>query len=222
MKKSIFLIGFVLALVSCNSKPSADSAGAGEAQSVAVAAGNEYAIDTVSSTLNWTGAKPGGEHTGVVSISQGILNAENGKVTSGSFTIDLNSITNMDITDAGMNAKLIGHLKSPDFFDVAQFPTASFELVSVTELPASTGTESVKANFQVTGNLIIKGITKSISFPAQIEVTDAAIKAVSSPFAINRTEWGVNYGSKSIFAELKDKFINDEMIIAFNLSFNKK
>jgi polyisoprenoid-binding protein YceI len=223
MKRSIFLIGLVVALVSCKSKPSAESAGAGDAQSVAVAAGMEFTLNTASSSLNWKGSKPGGEHTGVVSISEGKINAENGTIVSGTFTIDLNTITDTDLTDAGMNGKLVGHLKSPDFFDVAQFPTAKFELVSVSALPAGSqvATDSVQATHQVIGNLIMKGVTKSISFPAQIEVSETAIKAVTAPFAIDRTQWGVNYGSKSIFAELKDKFINDEMIITLNLSFSR-
>jgi polyisoprenoid-binding protein YceI len=223
MKRSIFLIGLVIAFVSCKSKPSAESAGAGDAQNVAVASGTEYTLNASSSSLNWKGLKPGGEHTGVVSISEGKINAENGTIVSGTFTIDLNSITNTDLTDAGMNGKLVGHLKSPDFFDVAQFPTAKFELVSVSNIAATTPAvaDSVQATHQVTGNLIMKGVTRSISFPAQIDVSESTIKAVTAPFAIDRTQWGVNYGSKSIFAELKDKFINDEMIITLNLSFSK-
>ncbi len=223
MKKSLFLIGLVVALVSCQSKPSAESAGAGDAQNAAVGGSSEFSLNTTSSILNWKGSKPGGTHNGTVSIIEGKLGTESGKVVSGTFTIDLNTILNADLTDAEMNGKLVGHLKSADFFDVAQFPTAKFELVSVEELPASTpaSADDFKASHQITGNLIMKGITKSISFPARIEVTGSVIKAVSSPFAINRTQWNVNYGSKSIFAELKDNFINDEMIISLDLTFDK-
>jgi len=203
-------------MISCKSKPAAENSGAGDAQTAAVAAGTEYVLNTQTSTLSWKGSKPGGDHNGVVTISEGMVTTESGKVVSGSFTFDLNTITNLDLTDAEMNAKLVGHLKSADFFDVAQFPAAAFELVSVAEIPAND-----QATHQVTGNLTIKGITKSISFPAQIAVTESSVTTVSAPFSINRTEWGVNYGSKSIFAELKDKFINDEMVISLNLSFSK-
>jgi len=223
MKKSIFLIGLVVALVSCQSKPSAESAGAGDAQNAALASGAEFSVNTAASTLNWKGSKPGGEHVGTVSVTEGKLSAENGKLVAGSFTIDLNTIVCADLTDAEMNGKLVGHLKSADFFDVAQFPTAKFELVSASELPAGTpaSADGIQATHQVTGNLIMKGITKSISFPAQVSVGESEIKAVSAPFAIDRTQWSVNYGSKSLFAELKDNFINDEMIISLNLSFGK-
>jgi len=223
MKKSIFLIGLVITLVSCQSRPSAENAGAGDSQTAAVASGAEYAVNTATSVLNWKGQKPGGEHTGTVSVSEGKVSAENGKIVSGSFTIDLNTIVDTDITDADMNGKLVGHLKSADFFDVAQFPSAKFELVSVAELPdgSAASTDSIVASHQVTGNLVMKGVSKSISFPAQISVNETGITAITAPFSIDRTQWGVNYGSKSIFAELKDKFINDEMIISLNLSFNK-
>jgi len=221
MKKSFFILALVVTLVSCQSKPSAENAGAGDAQAAAVASGAEYTINAASSSLAWKGAKPGGEHTGNVSVTDGNIAAENGKVVSGSFTIDLNTITCTDLTDAEMNGKLVGHLKSPDFFDVAQFPTAKFEVVSVTELPASATADASQATHEVTGNLIMKAATKSISFPARIVVGESSVTASAAPFAIDRTQWGVNYGSKTLFAELKDKFINDEMIISFDLTFNK-
>ena len=223
MKKGIFLLGLVITLISCQSNPSVQNAGAGDAQNASIAAGAEYSLNTATSTLNWKGTKPGGEHTGTASVTEGKLSAENGKLTAGTFTIDLNSIVNTDLTDAEMNGKLVGHLKSADFFDVAQFPTAKFELVSVSELSATTpaSADAVQATHQVTGNLIMKGVTKSISFPAQVVISENSINALTAPFAIDRTQWGVNYGSKSLFAELKDNFIHDEMIISLNLSFNK-
>jgi polyisoprenoid-binding protein YceI len=224
MKKSIFFISLVIAFASCKTKPSAENAGAGDAQNVAVSSGTEFALNADSSTLNWKGSKPGGEHRGTVIISEGSLKTENGKVVSGSFTISLNTIKDLDLTDEGMNGKLVGHLKSPDFFDVAQFPTAKFELVSVGGQIAADTTASgvVIAIHQVTGNLTMKGITKSISFPAVLTVQESSVSVVAEPFGIDRTQWGVNYGSKSIFAELKDKFINDEIVISMNLSFSKK
>lgn len=219
MKRTIILLGFVLTIASCQSKPSAENAGAGDAQSAAVAGSSEYSLNA-SSVVNWKGSKPGGEHVGTVNVTEGKVGTEKGKVVSGNFTIDLNTIICNDLTDADMNGKLVGHLKSPDFFDVAKYPAAKFEIVSISELAASSA-GGFQATHQVTGNLTMKDVTKSISFPAQIVVSDNLIKAESAPFALNRTEWGVNYGSKSIFAELKDNFIHDEMVITLNLSFGK-
>lgn len=220
MKKSLFLIAVVFSMFACTTKPSADSAGAGDAQSAAAGSGVSYTLESVSSKINWKGTKPLGEHYGMVSLTDGMVTVEGGKITSGVFTIDLNSIVVQDITDAETNGKLLGHLKSPDFFDVAQFPAARFELTSVSELVSSAENTS-KSNYQVSGNLTMKGITKSISFPAQVEISDMGIIAKSEPFSIDRTQWGVNYGSKSIFAELKDNFIDDAMILTLDLSFKK-
>jgi polyisoprenoid-binding protein YceI len=214
MKKNIFIIGIVITLISCNSKPSGEKTSAGDAQAVSQAAGVEYVLNTDSAYINWTGSKPGKDHFGVVSVTEGKVNVSEDKIVSGSFTIDLNTITDKDLEDAEWSGKLVGHLKSPDFFDVAQFPTAKFEIVSVTEKASA---DSVL----ITGNLTMKGISKSVSFPAFVKIDDSQISASSSTFAIDRTQWGVNYGSKSIFAELKDKFINDEVKLSLNLSFKK-
>ena len=61
------------------------------------------------------------------------------------------------------------------------------------------------------GDLTIKGKTKEVSFPATVTITDNEVSIVSQPFKINRVDFGVNYGSKSVFDDLKDKFINDDV-----------
>src|SRR6478736_3369757 len=86
----------------------------------------KYKVDTKSSTLVWTGKKFTGQHTGNVQLSSGELVAEGKTVKQGNFEIDLNTITNTDVTDANYNAKLVGHLKNDDFFGVDKFPKASF------------------------------------------------------------------------------------------------
>ncbi len=214
MKQSILLFGLFLALISCSSNQGKTST-ASEAGQVASASGTEYIlVNDSTAVVNWKGSKPGKDHIGTVSVSEGKVNVADGKIVSGAFTIDLNSIKDLDLPDAEWSGKLVGHLKSPDFFDVAQFPTAKFEIVSVS---AKEGSDSVLVN----GNLTMKGITKSIGFPAAVKIGDGVVSASSSDFAIDRTQWGVNYGSKSIFAELKDKFINDEILLSINVSFKK-
>jgi polyisoprenoid-binding protein YceI len=215
MKKSIFAFGLALALISCNTKNGADKTNSGEAGQVSQATGTEFLlVNDSTAVVNWTGSKPGKDHIGTVSVSEGRINIADNKIVSGSFTIDLNTIKDIDLPDAEWNGKLIGHLKSPDFFDVAQFPTGKFEIVSVTE---KAGSDSVT----ISGNLTLKGITKSVSFPAEVKIGEETVSASSAPFVIDRTQWGVNYGSKSIFAELKDKFINDNIVLALNISFKK-
>lgn len=83
---------------------------------------------------------------------------------------------------------LTTHLKSPDFFEVRRFPTARFE---------STKIESGAGGSQITGKLTLHGVTKEVSFPAKVEVTDAGVK-LTSEFTINRLEFGINYDPKKV------------------------
>jgi polyisoprenoid-binding protein YceI len=99
------------------------------------------------------------------------------------------------------NDRLTGHLKSPDFFDVATHPTAVFTLTSV----SGTGAQQT-----VTGNLDLHGVTKSISFPAQVQVGDDAV-TVKAEFAINRKDFNINYPGRP------DDLIRDNVVINLDL-----
>ncbi len=121
---------------------------------------------------------------------------------------------NTDLADdADLKAKLEGHLNSPDFFDVAGNPTASFEVTSAN--PVETGTEYTH---ELTGNMTIKGIAKQITFPAKVEAVEGGVKA-SSTFAIDRTQWEIKYGSGSFFEGLGDKAIKNEIELTLDLTF---
>ncbi|MFM2285794.1 MAG: hypothetical protein RLZZ543_1291 [Bacteroidota bacterium] len=118
----------------------------------------------------------------------------------------------MPATDE-FNAKLLGHLKSDDFFSVEKNPEAQFEIVKVEAASdAASGNNST-----VTGNLTIKGIAKSITFPANITIEPAQLTA-KAEFNIDRTEWDIKYGSGKFFQDLGDKMINDEFTVKFNLT----
>lgn len=176
----------------------------------------KLAVNIDESKVNWIGKKPGGEHNGYVRLSKGELILAKNEVTGGSFTIDLNSITDVDIQDKDMNARLVGHLKSADFFDVSNYPTGSFVITKVSKLQGSASATN-KVTHKIEGNLTLKGITKKISFDAAISILNGKVTASAPPFTINRTDWGVNYQSKSIFAELKDQFIYDDMTLSIEL-----
>jgi polyisoprenoid-binding protein YceI len=96
---------------------------------------------------------------------------------------------------------------------VKKYPTAKFEITKVTDLAGNPD-----ANSLVYGNLTMKDQTKQVSFKANI-ATDGKMVKVSAPkFTIDRTQWKVTYGSKSIFDNLKDKFINDEIGLQIELA----
>lgn len=168
-----------------------------------------YTANVEASTLEWKGFKPTGTHNGTVNIENGTLNVENGKVTGGTFTFAMDSIVVLDIpADDEYNAKLTNHLKSGDFFDVENNPTATFEVTSYD------GNE-------MKGNLIVKGISKPIAFNATLNEVDGGIELTSESFEIDRTEYDIRFKSKKFFDDLKDKFINDEFEIKFNVKASK-
>lgn len=149
----------------------------------------QLTVDTSQSSVQWTGRKVSGEHHGDVQIKSGTLSIEHGKLVGGNFVIDLTTITNHDL-DGEYKGKLEGHLKSADFFDVDNHPEASFEITNVND-----GAEA--GHVVISGNLTIRGVTKNITFDAQVqEVTDTAVKATAD-FNIAREDWGVNYAGQA-------------------------
>jgi polyisoprenoid-binding protein YceI len=159
-------------------------------------------VDTAKSSVKWLAKKVTGEHTGTISVKEGSLNVEKGKVTGGKVVIDMNSIVDTDLTDPAWNAKLIGHLKTDDFFGVATYPTA--ELV-ITKVEGNT----------FSGNLTIKGVTNPASFTAT-PVTSGKTTTYTGTLVVDRSKFNIKYGSKSFFENLGDKVIYDE----FNLDFS--
>jgi polyisoprenoid-binding protein YceI len=194
MKFSLFLLSSVIFLTSCGGAEG-DKAEAGEKQEAAVSSGgNSYTLDTTQSTVTWTGYKVGGEHTGVFKISNGTVTGDSSTLTSGSFTINVASITNKDLAGDD-KAKLEGHLKSADFFQADKYPTAKFEITNV--VPYSGDSSSTKSKLQgathlISGNLSLKDQVKNITFPAKIVMNNNELTA-NADFDIDRTEWGMNY-----------------------------
>lgn len=213
----VLVAGITLGSVSCKNDKE-NRVEPGEAQEAAVATGEAvtYEIDTTASTIEWRGTKPTGEHIGTINIQDGSLMATNEEITSGSVTIDMTSI---EVKDEGMDeddrSSLENHLKGTvegketDFFNVREYPTATFEITGVTE-------ENGQKMLQ--GNLTIKDATKNIQFPVDTDLGDEEITLESETFVIDRTDWGVNYGSQSVFDNLGDNFISDEMELTIKVT----
>jgi len=164
----------------------------------------DFKANTSKSELKWTGKKVTGEHWGYVNLKDGKLTFKSNKITSGEFTIDMTSLTCKDLTDETYNQKLIGHLKSDDFFSVDKYP--SVKLV-ITE-------SSVFINNEATVNakLTIKGITQPITFKVKKDGN-----VYSSTLTIDRTKFDVRYGSGKFFDSLGDNMIYDDFIIDVKL-----
>jgi polyisoprenoid-binding protein YceI len=165
----------------------------------------ELTVDTKKSTLKWHGEKVTGEHFGTIDLKEGMLVWKNNKIVSGQMIIDMTSITNTDIDDAGYNAKLVGHLKSDDFFGVEKYPTAKLYIK---------GSDAFKDNkATVKGELTIKGITHPIEFEAQKENDWFMAEIV-----VDRSKYDVRYGSGSFFDNLGDKTIYDDFTLTVKIA----
>ncbi|MCB0529356.1 MAG: YceI family protein [Lewinellaceae bacterium] len=171
-----------------------------------------YNVDVNSSTVVWTGYKVTGKHTGTVKIKNGNLSWDNGQLTGGSFEIDMNSITCTD-QEGEWAQKLVGHLKSEDFFGVEKYPTSKFVITKA--IPQDT-----KGNYKIVGNLTIKETTKEVKFFATASETDGKVTA-SGKMTIDRSEYNVRYGSGSFFDGLGDKTIYDEFDLQISLVAKK-
>ncbi len=171
-----------------------------------------YNVDVTSSNIVWNGYKVTGSHTGNVKVKSGKLNIEGGKLTGGSFEIDMNSITCTDMTGGGAD-KLVGHLKSDDFFGVATYPTAKFVISRAIAL-------DTKGNYKIVGNLTIKSTTKEIKFNANVAEAEGKVTATGK-ITIDRSEFDVRFGSGSFFDSLGDKTIYDEFDMNVSLVAKK-
>ncbi|PKV63242.1 YceI family protein [Pontibacter ramchanderi] len=179
--------------------------------------GEAYALDPAASQLTWNGKKVGGEHSGNISLQGGELLVADDQVVGGEFTIDMASITNTDIEDAKYNSDLVGHLKSDDFFGVEQHPTANFKINSISPIAdAAAG----QPNYNVSGDLTIKGKTNPVTFPATINVENGTATA-KADVIVDRAKYDVRYGSKSFFDDLGDKVIDDNFTVSLDIKATK-
>ena len=159
-------------------------------------------VDAKSSTVKWIGSKVASAHEGTINIQKGMLMIDHGTLVGGQFSIDMNSINNTDIESEEYSAKLEGHLKDEDFFNVEEFPTAT-----ITIIKAVKGTEN---NYSIIANLTIKGITHPIAFDANVNINGINFLATAK-IKIDRTKWGIEYNSGNFFKDLGDNIILDEI-----------
>ncbi|MDA9935246.1 YceI family protein [Candidatus Marinimicrobia bacterium] len=162
-----------------------------------------YKVDSFESKLVWKGRQLSSkEHDGTLDISSGSIEIDKSGRIFGDIKIDMKSISTSDL-EGEWKDKLDGHLKSPDFFNVKGFPTAT-----VTFKGNQNKTTNGEINFE--GDLTIKGITQITKFSAKInQIGDKVIATASISF--DRSEYDIRYGSGKFFDNLGDKLIYDEI-----------
>lgn len=206
------VVAISVALVGCKKAKEAETTTTEEvAKTTAVA--TKYKVDASASSIAWKGFKPTGSHHGTIAIESGVFNLKEDAIVSGTFIIDMSTIEVKDIPseDEG-NAKLAGHLKSADFFDIETFPSAAFSV---------TGFKTLDGKSTLSGNLKMKDAENNITIPVSVSQNGDTVTIKSETFTINRSKWNVKYGSKSFFDDLGDKFINDDIELQVNIVANK-
>ncbi|HLE10510.1 MAG: hypothetical protein A2504_14405 [Bdellovibrionales bacterium RIFOXYD12_FULL_39_22] len=170
-----------------------------------------YNIDQKKSEVRWKGKKLTGEHYGTVKIKSGMVMYEGEKIDSGEVIIDMASILNQDLSDKTNNEKLVGHLKSDDFFSVDKFPEAKIILTKI---------KAVKGGYDARGDLTIKGTTSSLDFKIE-ESGTGANRLLKIKTQFDRSKYNVKYGSSKFFPSIGDKIIYDDVELDVILSLEK-
>ena len=177
-----------------------------------------YKIDTELSRVTWkAGKKTGTFHNGNIKVKSGQVETDaKGTVKSLDVIVDMKTIANEDLKDTPeYQVKLVGHLSSEDFFNVAKYPEATFKLTSISPKPGAS------SEFTVKGNLTIIGKSVAVEFPAKIS-TDKNKLVGKATLIVQRLLWGLKYGSGSIFKALTaDKIINDSFELTLDLVAKK-
>jgi polyisoprenoid-binding protein YceI len=190
------VLGLILAVAGCSGPgdkatgPAAPGkAGAPEpaaAGSAKAPGPGALSFSPATSKIEWVGTKAEGKHVGGFKEFMGFVELPDNDLSRGRIVVEID--TDSLFSD---NAKLTGHLKSPDFFDVKTYPKASFATTAIKENKADGVTHTI------TGDLTLHGVTKSISFPVRAVLADDAL-TLAGEFPISRKEFGMTYGQGKV------------------------
>ncbi len=211
----------VLSVAACNNTPT-ETVEMKEAKEIAqpkVVTAAYSLMENVNS-IHWIGFKTYSHdsHEGSVLIKEGEFMVEDDQLVGGSFVIDMNSIENHDLADnQEYKQKLENHLKSPDFFNVAEYPIAKF---TITKVETVENTEN-GVTHSISGNLEMCGNTKNITFFAMVSIENNAMSFKTPKFVIDRTNWEVMYGSPNLVSIAKDKLVDNNIKLGVDLKAQK-
>ena len=167
--------------------------------------GESLPVTQENSKVLFTGSKVTGKHEGGFNKFTGTIDLLNQKPEESSVRVDIETASVFTDEDG-----LTKHLQTGDFFEVQQFPKASFASTRI--IPdVSTGADT----YTVTGDLELRGVRKSVTFPATIVVSPAEV-TVNSEFSINRKDFGIVYAGKA------DDLIRDNVVIRLDLRASRK
>ena len=176
----------------------------------------KYQVDVSKSTIEWIGKKLTGEHSGTLSLKSGEIVMGGHAISSANFEIDMTTISSTDLKWETAE-DLINHLKADDFFGTEKFPTASIVMLSASPLT----NDNNGNNYSIKATLTMKDIANEITFPAQVNIGDKQV-TLTANVIFDRTKWGIKYNSKTIFDDLGDKFIYDDIELKISIVANSQ
>jgi polyisoprenoid-binding protein YceI/rhodanese-related sulfurtransferase len=177
-----------------------------------------YALDPTKSTCSWRGRNITAMHIGTIDLKGGQIEIKNGTPIGGIFTLDMTTIANLDLTKENYKDVLEMHLKSDDFFAVEDYPEAHFRLTKASPIISPPGL----SNYKFTGVFTLKNKALPISFPVIIGIINDSEISGQAHFDIDRTKWGVSYGSGKLFSGLLHHLVNDLISIELRLLAKKQ
>jgi len=172
-----------------------------------------YTLNPEKTTVEWIGKKVTGEHKGLVKVKDGSkITLAGDEITSGKIIVDLNSMTVTDITDPEYVTKFLGHMKSADFFNTEKFPEATLEINK---------SKKTATGLDVEGKMTILGKTQPVKFSTKTTEKTSDVFKSEATVKLDRTKFGLKYGSGQFFKDLGDKMIHDEFTLNIKLEAKK-
>lgn len=165
-----------------------------------------FSIATEESLLRWTGRNLFNFHEGTLKLKGGFLEVQDGRLTNGEVRFDMDSLRCLDIADDAMNAKLIAHLRSDDFFALDKYPEVKLRVTGSEFLRDAT---AGMPNLQVAAELSLRGKTQPVGFSVIAAARQDGALVAQGSLQFDRTLWGAIYGSGKFFARLGMHVVND-------------
>ncbi len=160
-------------------------------------------IDTSKSIIKWRGTKMmrTGKHEGIIKISKGEIILINSQITGGYFEIDMNSIeiTDMPKHETIPRRRLMNDFFRDDFFDIKKYPISLFEI--------SSSKYSKDMEYLVSGNLMMKGVSKAITFLATFTTLSENKIEAKAEVTLDRQEWGITFNA------LENAIVDDDFYL---------
>ena len=173
----------------------------------------KFKILPTQSRIDWIGRKVTGAHNGTIEVKEGSFVLTEGSLTDGEVSIDMTTITILDVTDSALNAQFAGHLASDDFFSIEKFPTATFEIITVQPVDGN--------QYRIEGNLTIKGITHAAGFDAAVNYSEDSLN-LTGKLIVDRTKYAIKFRSGNFFKDLGDNLIYNDFELDVTVTANFK